>query len=49
MSAKINISVNLSNSINWETHYQSLTYTVQNVNDKSVPSIINSCACGVVY
>ena len=29
MSVEINISVNLSNSINWETDYQSLTYTVQ--------------------
>jgi len=34
MSTKISISVNLSNPINWEADYQSLTYTIQNVIEK---------------
>ena len=34
MSAKISISVNLSNPINWETNYQSLAQTIQNVVEK---------------
>ena len=45
MSIKISISVNLSDPLNWETDYLSLTYTIQNVIEKAIYNILVSSHC----